>query len=168
MPMNIRPWNESDEQDCRDGFMAAYDPLIEECPPDYRPVVREVVSAVAGSAFTNMAQYFSDKTAISAWIADSDGQLAGYVDSWLVDPTTGRIGNIYVLPHHRRKGLASRLMCAAEGYLRERDANVVILYSPHPLVEAHQLYLGRGYVLTGTRPSETRREIVTLDFKKAL
>lgn len=164
----IRKWQESDQVACREGFLASYQPLIDQCPEDYRPIVRAVLSAASELAFTDIASYLGGYDRAAAWIAESEGELAGYVDTWSVNDSTARLGNIFVLPGYRRQGLANRLLFTAEGYAKTLSADRLILYSPHPLVEAHQLYLQSGFRVTETQASEARREIVTLVFEKTL
>jgi ribosomal protein S18 acetylase RimI-like enzyme len=55
----------------------------------------------------------------AAFVAEVGGQLAGYIQGdlgrphpILVEPPKAKIGNLWVQPQHRRKGLASALVAA--------------------------------------------------------
>ncbi len=166
MTADIRQWQPADEARCNAAFRASYLPVIEECAEDYRQVAHGIVSRSADSAFKNMPDYFRNQELPSAWVAETGSELVGYVDTWFTTPDTAYIGNIFVIPDVRRRGLANRLMDVAENYAIGNGAKKITLRSAHVLLEAHALYLRRGYQLTGTGPTEARREITFLYFAK--
>lgn len=168
MKYRLRKWEAGDEKQCREGFKLAYQPLLDECPEDYRPIVQVFIDGVVERAFDGMPEYFAQKDSISVTVADVGDSVVGYIDTWLVAPSVAQIGNVFVIPSARRQGVASALMDEAERHAREIGASEVILTTGHPLIEAHAMYIRRGYQLTATVASELRREVTWLKMSKAL
>ena len=168
MEYRLRKWEAADEQACREAFRSAYQTLIDECPEDYRPVVRVFIDGIVERAFEGMSNFFADKDRIGVTVADANGSVVGYIDTWFVEPAVAQIGNVFVIPSARRNGVATALMDSAEKHARENGASEVILSTGHPLVEAHEMYIRRGYRLTETVASEQRREVTWMKMSKAV
>ena len=168
MKYHLRKWEAADEKQCREAFKLAYQPLLDECPEDYRPIVQVFIDGVVERAFDGMPEYFADKDRIRVTVAEGFDSLVGYIDTWFVESSVAQIGNVFVIPCARRNGVASALMDGAERHARANGASEVILTTGHPLIEAHEMYIRRGYQLTATVASEQRREITWLKMSKAL
>jgi GNAT superfamily N-acetyltransferase len=100
------------------------------------------------------------------WVAERDGRFAGYACVvWIsrYEPfrTAGipEIVDVNVLPEHRRRGVATALMAAAETTVAPRSESVGLgcgLYADYG--PAMLLYLARGTGLTGAAwPMTARR-----------
>ncbi|MCH8229272.1 MAG: GNAT family N-acetyltransferase [Chloroflexi bacterium] len=168
MKYRLRKWEAGDEKQCREGFKLAYQPLLDECPEDYRPIVQVFIDGVVERAFDGMPEYFAQKDRISVTVADVGDSVIGYIDTWFVEASVAQIGNVFVIPSARRNGVASALMDGAERHARANGASEVILTTGHPLIEAHEMYIRRGYQLTATVASELRREVTWLKMSKVL
>jgi GNAT superfamily N-acetyltransferase len=91
------------------------------------------------------------------WVAHAGGEFAGYVTlRW--DPDypgvagTGipEVQDLNVLPHFRRRGIASRLLDVAEAEAAKRSSVIAIGVGLHPGYNAAQvLYVKRGYIPDG-------------------
>ena len=168
MTYKIRPWRPDDEAASGEAFRAAYMPIINECPDDYRPVIEEILERSVARSFVGMPDFFQDKDRLAVSVVELDEKLVGYVDVWFTAADTAYIGNIFVVPEARRQGIAFSLMDRAEAHAIEHGAREMTLKSGHALVEAHTMYLRRGYRLTGTVAMQPRREITMLQFAKTL
>ena len=95
------------------------------------------------------------RTALGAWL---DGDFRGYVTvCWMPDYPPFRaagvpeIQDLNVLPLHRRRGVASRLMDEAERMAAERSSTVGIAVGLGPdYGPAQRMYALRGYVPDAT------------------
>ena len=91
-------------------------------------------------------------------VAELEGEPAGYLNLvWDADHPPFRrervpeIQDLNVLPSHRRRGVATRMLDLAEGRAAERSPRVglgVGVYADYG--PAHLLYSRRGYLLDGT------------------
>jgi GNAT superfamily N-acetyltransferase len=89
---------------------------------------------------------------VAVFVAERDGDVAGYVyaglepQSWKeLRDAAGFIHDIVVLPRERRHGIAAALMEAAEGWLRERGAPRVLLWTASPNTGAQARFASRGF-----------------------
>ena len=62
-----------------------------------------------------------------------------------VDETTAEIKRIYVLPEHRRKGLASRMIAALEQDALSAGKRRIVLETARTTADSEALYLSLGY-----------------------
>jgi GNAT superfamily N-acetyltransferase len=93
----------------------------------------------------------------TCWVALWDEDFAGYVTlNWapqypgIVGTGIPDIQDLNVLPHFRRRGIASRLLDEAEAEAATRSKIVAIGVGLHPGYNAAQvLYVKRGYVPDG-------------------
>ena len=87
------------------------------------------------------------------FVAEVEGRVAGFVcvvsatrgDSPDDPATFAWIHDIYVRPEHRRRGLATALMSAAESFARSRGAREVRLGVIDRNVDARAMYQGLGF-----------------------
>jgi ribosomal protein S18 acetylase RimI-like enzyme len=100
-------------------------------------------------------------------LAESDGQTAGFMCAVTTmgpgspdDPATfAWVHDIYVRPAHRRKGVATALMAAAEAFVRERGARELRLGVIARNEDARAMYRGLGfrdYLRILTKPLASR------------
>ncbi|MBT4608537.1 MAG: GNAT family N-acetyltransferase [Gemmatimonadetes bacterium] len=90
-------------------------------------------------------------------VATVDDVFAGYVtvkwrpeDAPFADAEIPEIMDLNVLPHYRRRGIATALMDAAEALIGERSRTVGIGVGMYPdYGNAQRLYVLRGYVPDG-------------------
>lgn len=63
-----------------------------------------------------------DKYCDGIFVAEVDGIIAGYITTRIDNKTRiGHIPNLAVLPNHRRKGIAEKLIDSAIAHLKEQD-----------------------------------------------
>ncbi|MBV7698439.1 GNAT family N-acetyltransferase [Streptomyces sp. TRM70350] len=74
------------------------------------------------------------------------------------DPTTAELTRVFLLPHLRGKGGATRLVTAAEQAARDLGATRMILDTRSDLVEARTLYARLGYEETGPHNTDPYAE----------
>ena len=84
------------------------------------------------------------------WVAESDGQLQGYLIAVLVlsvehQGLMAEIDEFFVLPEARSCGVGSRLLAAAEGALAARGCVRLQLQLAVANVRGHAFYERRGY-----------------------
>jgi ribosomal protein S18 acetylase RimI-like enzyme len=78
-------------------------------------------------------------------VAHQDGVPAGCVGLRELDTTTGELKRLYVRPAARRRGVAGRLLTAAEQQAHARGWTELRLDTRSDLVEARALYRRHGY-----------------------
>jgi GNAT superfamily N-acetyltransferase len=89
-------------------------------------------------------------------VACADGQIVGFVGTRIGqlyedDAPYGQIMALAVALNHRRRGVGRLLMRAAESWLVERGARVLVVTSGHQRSDAHAFYEQCGYSSTGRR-----------------
>lgn len=83
------------------------------------------------------------------WVVDNTRQpetVAGFVISHCGRNRRGHIITLDVAPEWRRQAIGSRLMDAAEGWMRDHGAERVSLETAEDNLRAQAFYLQRGYV----------------------
>ncbi len=100
-------------------------------------------------------RYLREAAAGERWtrVAVVDGEVAGYVtvvwesrDPGLAQRGIPEVMDLNVLPSHRRQGVGSALMDAAEGEVTRRGTAVGLRVGLHSgYGPAQRLYVGRGY-----------------------
>ncbi|MFF0268255.1 GNAT family N-acetyltransferase [Kribbella sp. NPDC004536] len=96
-------------------------------------------------------------------VDDADGNLLGLV-AVHVEPfvqmtgSSGRIVALVVSDQARRRGVATRLMAAAEAFAVSQGCVRFEVTSSNYRTEAHQFYVGRGYVNQADRSSRFLRD----------
>lgn len=106
-------------------MIARLDPIVTH--PDYQMLVAEVAGQVAGMVGL-IREYFYERN-------------GPYV----------RIAALVVDRRHRRKGVGSALVAAAEGWAGERGAVAILLNSGRHRTDAHRFYRHLGYEESGVR-----------------
>lgn len=89
----------------------------------------------------------------AAWIAELDGDRAGCI--FCVpgdDPGAAKLRILLVDRRARGYGLGARLVDHAIDFARQAGYKRIVLWTNHPLVAARQIYLSRGFKLTGEEP----------------
>jgi GNAT superfamily N-acetyltransferase len=92
---------------------------------------------------------------LAAWLAEEDGRAVG--TAWLSlrdrPPLVGNLAgveaylvNVYTLPEHRRKGIASALLEQAVGFARQTNARCIRLHAVETIAP---LYARLGFARTG-------------------
>ena len=106
--------------------------------------------------------FFCDECGPSdAFVAERDGRPVGYVQ---LCPPTPLVASRHVLelrglmvdPDHRRRGIATRLLRAAEQEAARRGVRRLTLRVLAPNAQARALYEARGYVVEGILRGEFR------------
>jgi len=77
-------------------------------------------------------------------VVETEGGLRGAI-MVAVDKTQARVLSVAVDPAHRRRGIATRLMAAAESLSRERGARAIVLEVGVSNVAAFEFYRKLGY-----------------------
>jgi GNAT superfamily N-acetyltransferase len=103
----------------------------------------------------------------NCWVATMQGRFAGYVTLiWnpeypgLAGTGIPEIQDLNVLPDHRRRGIATRLLDRAEDAAATRASGVGIGVGLHPGYNAAQrLYVKRGYVPDGLGVTHQNRYV---------
>jgi ribosomal protein S18 acetylase RimI-like enzyme len=93
-------------------------------------------------------------------VASHGGRVAGFVGTRLnlayeIDGPVGQIMAMAVGADHRRQGVGTGLLHAAERGLIERGARVLVLSSGNHRTGAHAFYEANGYAFTGRRYRKT-------------
>ena len=60
-------------------------------------------------------------------VAEVDGEVVAYASARLRDPRIVHLGDLYVAPHARRRGIATALIREVAAWARERDAQALTL-----------------------------------------
>jgi ribosomal protein S18 acetylase RimI-like enzyme len=77
-------------------------------------------------------------------IATQDGEIIGFVNP-VVDGREAWIGGLGVAPRARKRGVGRKLMAAAEGSVKDRGAETVLLEVIEGNLQAMSLYSSLGY-----------------------
>jgi GNAT superfamily N-acetyltransferase len=78
------------------------------------------------------------------WVCEEDGQVVGFS---MADGATGELWVLAVLPEYEGKGIGTKLLATAEGWLRDRGWKEAWLWtSIDQSLRAHRLYSKHGWV----------------------
>lgn len=91
-----------------------------------------------------MARYVRDRNS-RTWIAEEGDTIMGFVIAECEAGRESHIITIDVVSEWRRRGVATRLMDAAEEWARQQGAERVYLETAEDNLPAQQFYQGRGY-----------------------
>lgn len=83
-------------------------------------------------------------------VAKEDGKVIGYIGSWMIIDEC-HITNIAILPSHRRKGIASKLVKELMNYCNENGISYMLLEVRTNNVPAQKLYEKFGFKSDGIR-----------------
>ncbi len=92
----------------------------------------------------------------ATFVAVADGRVVGLTGAYVTpsyehDEPTGRLTAVVVSEAARGLGIGRRLIAAAEDWVRERGARVMMLNSHNRREGAHAFYQRLGYGETGKR-----------------
>jgi GNAT superfamily N-acetyltransferase len=93
-----------------------------------------------------------DDSREAAWIGEWDGRRAGCVFCVAADEQTAQLRILLVDPNARGAGLGGRLVDECLSFARVAGYKRMKLWTNHPLIAARQIYLSRGFTLTGEEP----------------
>jgi GNAT superfamily N-acetyltransferase len=124
------------------------------------PTVAALVSALGypttidqmGARMDRIARHPDHAT----FVAVADGRVVGMVGAYVTpsyehDEPTGRLTALAVAEAARGRRIGARLVAAAEDWVRERGASVMMLHSHIRRAGAHAFYRRLGYGETGKR-----------------
>ncbi|MEV6286795.1 GNAT family N-acetyltransferase [Kribbella sp. NPDC051770] len=95
----------------------------------------------------------ADPAREAAWIAELDGVRVGCI--FCVqgpDDATAKLRLLLLTPATRGHGLGSRLVDTCLAFARTAGYKRMVLWTNNPLKAARQIYLNRGFTLTGEEP----------------
>ena len=81
---------------------------------------------------------------------DKSGEIVGTIACQALDSGEGHLRGMAVIPGFQGKGVAEKLLSAAEAGLRESGCSWVTLDTTSPLERAIRFYTRQGYQPTGT------------------
>ena len=94
-----------------------------------------------------------DPSRETAWIAEVDGARAGCI--FCVqgpDESTAKLRLLLLDPAARGHGLGGRLVDTCLTFARDAGYKRMVLWTNDPLEAARNIYLSRGFTLTGSEP----------------
>jgi ribosomal protein S18 acetylase RimI-like enzyme len=86
---------------------------------------------------------------MSVFVATAAGEVVGTVGCALAAAGEGHVRGMAVRPNWQGRGVARRLLLAAEDELREKGCRRVTLGTTAPLARAIRFYESNGYSATG-------------------
>ncbi len=104
------------------------------------------------------------------WVVEAAGTLVASIGAGpRREDGTVELKRLYVLPSHRRRGLAQGLVALVEAHARHRGASAIDLWSDTRFTEAHRLYTRLGYIPTGqTRDLHDPSDTTEYHFRRTL
>jgi tRNA threonylcarbamoyladenosine biosynthesis protein TsaB len=117
---------------------------------DIAPIA-EIEKQVFGDPWP--ASFFRSELAqpmVDARVAEQDGRIVGYSVAWL-GRGSGHLGNLAVVPSHRRRGIARRLLVDLMDRARAQKADSLALEVRVSNFAAQALYRAHGFRLAGLR-----------------
>lgn len=96
----------------------------------------------------SLLKYAKSSAGGTIWIAEKNGQIAGFIAIIGIDANTAQLRWFLIEPEFRGIGLGRRLMSIAMDYCRENKYKNVFLWTFHGLDAACHLYESHGFVLT--------------------
>lgn len=151
--------------------------LTEITPHDLESLSRLLVDVVADGASIGFLPPLSREEAegywqsvlapdVVLWVARLQGELAGSVQLHLATKPNGthraEIAKLMVHTNARRKGIAQKLMAAAEQRAHSEDRTLIVLDTREG-DPSNTLYRSLGYIEAGRIPQFARSEEGTLD-----
>ena len=151
--MKIRPFQPPQDLDTMialvtEGFEYPENPEWSVRPDEKEGLIDSVQAAKSMWPLIRFVQFFSPifKDVMCGFIAEQDGKPIGLINFMRQrDEPEWYIGNITVLPSHRRRGIARQLVKAALDDLRARKARIAILDVVDGNLPALRLYQEMGF-----------------------
>jgi [ribosomal protein S18]-alanine N-acetyltransferase len=88
---------------------------------------------------------FIDHRNSATWVAEGEGEIAGFLVAGREPQRVGHIITIDVVACWRRRGVGSALMSAAEDWAARQQLRLLYLETAQDNVPAQPVYAGRGY-----------------------
>jgi GNAT superfamily N-acetyltransferase len=120
----------------------------------YHPYVARIGRAPAPMT----ADYAEAVRAGQAWVAVTDGEIAGFVIV-IDEPGCLLVENVAVRPAAQGRGIGSRLLALAEDQARSLGRGEVRLYTNEAMTENLSYYPRRGYAETGRAEQDGFRRV---------
>lgn len=122
------------------------------------------LSAAAIEAYRRVAERYVDAQGAHFLIAECEGRIAGFVHH-----EAGFVQALHVTRRYRRRGIARRLMAAAEAQMRAQGLALASLETDTFNAESQALYLALGYREVARYPDlEWNSGLTTIRYEKAL
>lgn len=105
------------------------------------------------------------------WIAEEDGQLAGFAIAdceWESGGVAAYIQTIEVLPAMRRRGIGAELLRRVEDSMRERGVQTIWLHVDSENAAAIRLYESHGFACEGRKEGYYPQARAALVYRKKL
>jgi putative acetyltransferase len=115
-------------------------------PPHLRDAFEDYIVRSCAAEIDRIADYYGDARS-GFWVAMADGALAGMFGLEPAGDDALELRRMYVDPGLRRRGVARRMLAAAETEAARRGATRLDLSTSELQSEALALYRGAGYVL---------------------
>jgi GNAT superfamily N-acetyltransferase len=96
----------------------------------------------------SLLKYAKSSQEGTIWVAESNGQIAGFIAIVGIDGETAQLRWFLIEPEFRGIGLGRRLMTIAMDYCCDKKYKKVFLWTFHGLDTACHLYKTHGFVLT--------------------
>jgi GNAT superfamily N-acetyltransferase len=139
----IRPFAAADAPAVRALFIAVNRALA---PPHLRDAFEDYIVRSLAAEIDRIADYYGGPRS-GFWVAEADGTLAGMFGLEPAGDDALELRRMYVDPGLRRRGVARRMLAAAEAEAARRGATRLELSTSELQSEALALYRGAGYVL---------------------
>jgi GNAT superfamily N-acetyltransferase len=115
-------------------------------------------------ATASRIQLWTDDPAAAALVADADGKVLGVIavrtyPFFQLPGYSGHVVALVVSDHARRRGVASRLLSAAEAFALEHGCTRMEITSADRRNDAHAFYQRRGYTIQTGLSSRFLREL---------
>ncbi|TMQ72463.1 MAG: tRNA (adenosine(37)-N6)-threonylcarbamoyltransferase complex dimerization subunit type 1 TsaB [Candidatus Eisenbacteria bacterium] len=148
-PMYVRPAQA--EERVRHRVTAADPVTLRPMAPTDLPAIAQVEREVFSDPWPE-SFFLGEITRphVHAFVAESGGALAGYSVAWLA-AGTGHLGNLAVLPGHRRRGIARRLLTHLMADATAQGCEGIALEVRVSNFAAQGLYRAHGFRLAGLR-----------------
>ncbi len=107
--------------------------------------------------FTKLMENYRNKEPEGFLVAVEDGEVVGFVVSfsdafgtnYVTREKIGHIQAVHIKRGHRRQGVATKLIEAAEGYLRRSGCRMVVTETGEPNLASRSLLEKRGFRVRG-------------------
>lgn len=103
----------------------------------------------------SLAEFLADRPLGDIWVAECDGQIAGFIGIVGVDAQTAQLRWFLVEPEFRGLGLGRRLITTALDFCRQNGLRHVFLWTFQELSAARHLYRSFGFTPTEHVPNDT-------------
>jgi GNAT superfamily N-acetyltransferase len=141
--LTIRLFVTADARRVRALFIAVNRALA---PPHLRDAFEDYIVRSLAAEIDRIAEYYGGARS-GFWVAEQAGEIVGMFGLEPAGDDALELRRMYVNPASRRRGIARRMLAAAEHEARQRGAVRLELSTSELQQEALALYRGAGYVL---------------------